>query len=192
MNTHRKQRDIHGFLFKTAAILLMLVLVSTSLVTGRYARYTTTAESSDSARVAKFEVVGSGAGEVDVNCTATGSNQYIVTVENKSEVAVSYEIAVAFTEEVADDLDLKLYPGTDTTRDALTSEWSADNTMISFKTNGKLDPNAESVSHALAFAVKDWSFVTAANGTDADTDTDTGVSSKTLPFAIHITATQID
>lgn len=51
-----KKWNIHTVIPRLAAVLLMLVLVTTSMVTGRYARYTTASTGSDSARVAKFVV----------------------------------------------------------------------------------------------------------------------------------------
>lgn len=54
MKNRSRQLDINAILMRTVAVLLMLVLVSTGIVSGRYARYITTATAEDSARVAAF------------------------------------------------------------------------------------------------------------------------------------------
>lgn len=176
MNTHRKQRDIHGFLFKTAAILLMLVLVSTSLVTGRYARYTTTAESSDSARVAKFEVTGVKKNDVSIECKTTDSGECVFSVNNESEVAISYTIGVS-TDNL-DKLTVKL-DGNNGTENG---------NLVSFTASKTLAPGATGTDHTLSFTVDQWDFVTAVD----DGDSDSGKTKLEQSFAIHITATQID
>jgi len=52
----RKKADIHIMVMRLAAVLLSLVMLTTGIVSGRYARYVTGATGSDSARVAKFKV----------------------------------------------------------------------------------------------------------------------------------------
>lgn len=51
-----KKWEFHTITLRLAAVMLMLVLLTTSIVSGRYARYVTTATGSDEARVAKFKV----------------------------------------------------------------------------------------------------------------------------------------
>jgi hypothetical protein len=51
-----KKFDFHIFVMRLAAVLLSLVMLTTGMVSGRYARYVTSATGSDSARVAKFTV----------------------------------------------------------------------------------------------------------------------------------------
>ena len=52
----RGKLELHTIVLRLAAVLLSLVLITTSMVSGRYARYVTSATGSDSARVAKFMV----------------------------------------------------------------------------------------------------------------------------------------
>ena len=89
-------RKIHGILLRTAAVLLILVMLSTSLVVGRYARYTSMATGSDSARVAKFEVVVSDSQTqfVSVLIQPGETAEKVFTVENKSEVAMLLKFQV--------------------------------------------------------------------------------------------------
>ena len=102
-------RKLNSILMRTVAVLLMLVLVTSGMVSGRFARYVTTAEYSDSARVAKFHVVDTSSpmfGEVNIpvtlitpgNITTSG-----ISLKNHSEVAVQFTITV---ENVYDNLPL--------------------------------------------------------------------------------------
>ncbi len=79
-----------------AAVLFCLTLVSTYFVSGLFARYAASDESSDSARVAKFSIEGSGIIsqpiEEEVIPGKTVTKELII--ENNSEVAVEYTIEV--------------------------------------------------------------------------------------------------
>ena len=83
-----------AFFLRVAAILLVLVLSSTSLLSGLYARYTTTSSAGDSARVAKFEVTQAGELLQFFSLTLSPGSQEskTVTVENKSEVTIAYTV----------------------------------------------------------------------------------------------------
>lgn len=86
---------------RIAAVMLVLVLISASMISGMYARFTTTAYGEDSARVAKW----------DVNVTNTSTSKtfnesgsvataeeltYNFTVTNNSEVSMEYSVKVSF------------------------------------------------------------------------------------------------
>lgn len=51
--------QLHTVVLRLAAVLLSLVLLTSGIVSGRYARYVTSATGSDSARVAKFTLTQS-------------------------------------------------------------------------------------------------------------------------------------
>lgn len=89
-----EKQNIHVILLRTAAVLLILVMLTTSMVAGRYARYVTTATGSDSARVAKFSVSESGSFFTTISLKVSpGENATAeVVVKNDSEVAVEYRI----------------------------------------------------------------------------------------------------
>lgn len=94
-------RKLSGILMRMAAVLLALVLFSTALVSGRYARYTSSASGSDSAKVAKFLIEEEGGifgSEVFTCDLAPGETEKAsITVKNKSEVAVNYTLSAATT-----------------------------------------------------------------------------------------------
>lgn len=155
-----------------ALALLFLTMVSIHLTSGLYARYTATATGSDSARVAKFDVTGSGAGNVTVDCTqADNLGEYLITVNSNSEVAVTYTVTVTFTDSL---------PGTDFVV-------TLDNESQLSK-SGNLPPKTGSdpVSneHVLKFEVTNWSGIS--SGVTGAT------AQKTLNFKVTIDVQQVD
>ena len=94
-----KKWNIHTVIPRLAAVLLMLVLVTTSMVTGRYARYTTASTVSDSARVAKFVVSQSLVqGSTDLTTTVPVPDiKPGETVTCTVEVVMDTEVAVRNT-----------------------------------------------------------------------------------------------
>jgi len=93
-------------LIRIAAVLFCLVLISTSMMSGLYARYTVGAPSGDGAGVARFVFLDEG---LDVSPTPLlqelqpgAAETYSFTVTNQStdavsEVALSYEIVIHTT-----------------------------------------------------------------------------------------------
>ncbi len=81
---------------RAAAVLLCLTLCSTSLVSGLFARYAASALNSNSARVAKFSIEGSGRllQSVKAELIPGGSQDVEIVIENNSEVAVEYTVTV--------------------------------------------------------------------------------------------------
>lgn len=80
-----------------AAILLCLTMFSVHLTSGVYARYTTTASGSDSARVAKFEIEETGtvlSSGIEAALVPGEKVERTISVENKSEVIVKYSVSL--------------------------------------------------------------------------------------------------
>lgn len=102
-------RKLNSILMRTVAVLLMLVLVTSGMVSGRFARYVTTAEYSDSARVAKFHIIDTvdtnmlGSVEIPVLIKPGNISTEAIALKNHSEVAVQFTITV---ENVYDNLPL--------------------------------------------------------------------------------------
>lgn len=84
------------WIWYTAAVLLCLTLLSTHLTAGLYARYTTTATGSDSARVAVFNVKEEGSllQGIQAPLYPGDTEKYSIIVENSSEVAIAYQISL--------------------------------------------------------------------------------------------------
>lgn len=87
---HSRQKD--KWIVYTLAMLLCLVLVSFWLMCNMYAKYTSQASGSDSARVAKFNVTATGTAteQIKVEVYPGFKNTYQVDVTNGSEVAIEY------------------------------------------------------------------------------------------------------
>ena len=161
-----------------AAVLLCLTLVSIHLTSGLYARYTASATGSDSARVAKFDVAVSIA-PADGGVTLSNdikSGSYTIIIENKSEVAIEYSLALSFADR-PDGLGAKLGE----------TEGLASDKAISFDDKFTLAPGAEPAEHALTLSMADgqWSDIT---------EDMSGISGTTasMPFTVEVAAVQID
>ena len=91
MNENRKP---HAIVLRAAAVLLILVLFTTSIVSGRYARYTSAATGHDSARVAKFRVTEEGINGqmIKVSIAPGQTAKHEIIVHNDSEVAIAYSV----------------------------------------------------------------------------------------------------
>lgn len=146
----RPPMRLGSLMIRIALILLCLVMISIHLMGGMYAKYTTKGNGSDDARVAKFDVKLTGV-ETDLNIVCDENPEkgtYTIKVENKSEVAVSYEISVSVT---------PLDSNGDGTADFDASAVSA----VLNSDSGTLAVGAEVATHELTFTVDDWSKITA-------------------------------
>jgi len=166
-------QKFNTILMRVIAVLLMLVLLSTAAVTGRFARYISSSSGSDSARVAKFNV------DYTLAPVEGKNGEYTLRVQNNSEVAVKYSVSIVFEETLlADSLEATL--GTKTV------QLSADNKTISFGEIEQLAPDANGTPYTLTITLKNPQLITG-------TDEITGLSAtKTLNFTVAVTATQID
>ena len=84
-------------LMRVAFVLLCMVIVSAYLMGGLLAKYHSTGSGGDQARVAKFEVNVTGTvpvGGIVCKPVDNGDGTYTITIENQSEVAVSYDLSV--------------------------------------------------------------------------------------------------
>ncbi len=93
----RKERSIKvDILMCTLAVLLCATLFSTHLVGNLYARYTTSGSSSDSARVAAFNITQEKTVSKTIEANITPGTTQIteLVITNKSEVAVEYTLTV--------------------------------------------------------------------------------------------------
>ena len=135
MQSNTKNRRPSGnLMMRLAAVLFCMVMFSTYLMGGLYARYVTRGSGSDSALVAKFDVVGSGSGEIALRAETRENGVYTVTVTNNSEVDVSYDVDVVFNKAIADWVNLKIGD-----KAAVETE-ETNKTTFHFANVGALDP----------------------------------------------------
>ena len=108
-------RKPHVILLRLAAVLLILVMLTGSMTTGRYGRYFTSASGSDSARVAKFAVWVEGGGDTDIsldmNDESKHKGSYGFTVKNDSEVKVAYTVTVKLPSALPDGVSMTVNLG---------------------------------------------------------------------------------
>ena len=81
-------------MMRLASVLLVMVLLSTSVISGTFAKYVTTASSTDSARVAKWGVVVSVTGDAfaktyDLDTTGTGIANGLAVESSTDEKVVA-------------------------------------------------------------------------------------------------------
>jgi len=92
----QKNKAPVNWVLRAAGVLLCLVLASTYLVCGMFARYTTSASGSDSARVAKFSISGTAIQSADITADLSPGEEKTCEMEinNDSEVAVEFEVSI--------------------------------------------------------------------------------------------------
>lgn len=128
-----------------AAILLCLVLITTHLTSGLYAKYTSRASAHDSASVALWKVGATGGKPaLTIDCSTSDlDDAYKFKVTNNSEVSVRYNIIVVFTEALDSGITLKL----DETKTPATNDRKA----FVFTNVGQLISGNISKEHTLTF-----------------------------------------
>ena len=177
MKSQASKKSLGPVLLGIAAVLFCLVLISTAMMSGLYARYVSRGIGNDSARVAAFAVGADLSPEdVTVDLSQNVSNgTYTLTTENNSEVAVRYDVIVT-----AD-----LPNGIDLTIDGKAPTSSVGNTYT-FSNLGEFpSSNGTPVqdSHTLEFEVDVTDFTSAATGESY---------TQTISFDIKVRFVQID
>ena len=182
MNKEHRPNRVLG----AAAILLCLCLISAHFTTGLYARYTTRASGSDSARVAKFSVQIVSATE-KVAPNENGEATYEVTVSNLSEVAVSCLVELEFARTIKV-TEATYAVGTNT---ATGTSGSADNIV-----GGHLNmaPGEKNVVLTFVVTFDKASLAKTLNIVNTSTDANDNISTATgsIDFTAKATFTQID
>ncbi len=109
----RKVRNAKlNILMCTVAVLLCATLFSMHFVGGLYARYTTSASGSDSARVAAFSITQGGTifNTIEAAVTPGATKTVDLTITNNSEVAMEYTLTVTNVTGNINPLEFKLTP----------------------------------------------------------------------------------
>lgn len=107
-----ENKKAYVIVLRLAAVLLILVMLSTSMVAGRYARYTSTAIGSDSIGVAKYEVSVSAQSSNNLTLAPNTPANYTFTVSSGSEVSVEYDLIIILPKALPDGVTLSLSNGT--------------------------------------------------------------------------------
>lgn len=119
--------------FRLGVVLLCAMLITFSMMSGLYARYSTTVTGEASAQVAKFDVQVSGDDSgVSVDVSQATDNVYTITIKNDSEVTVQYGLSVS----------------------------NIDGVSVTFDSNSDTLGFGQSVVCNLTFTVTDWDLIT--------------------------------
>lgn len=167
---------IGGLLLRIAFVLLVLLVLSVHMMGGLFAKYSTEGSASDSAQVAKFDVVASGvsASDIDIGCITynadTGS--FIFQVTNQSEVSVEYDVRLSYGHDIG---------YLTASVDGQAEGW-IDTSTQGFSNVGTLAPG-ESRDHMITFKVNWDAFTMGASGSSASADID---------FTVTIMVDQVD
>lgn len=148
-----KNKKPYVIVLRTAAVLLILVTVSTSMVADRFAKYTTTVTGSDSVQIAKFTTsVGfSSAKDLTIDCYNNYETNYTITVSNNdaasiAETTIEYSVVLTLPNALtANEMSVYVDGKSPTTV-------SADGKVLTFEKVAELEPGiASSVSFNLTF-----------------------------------------
>lgn len=160
--------------FFTAILLLCLVLISTAIVSGMLARFTTGDSASDNSRVAKFVVTGTFFSEtinLDAVMKPGDSQPRSFEITNSSEVSVEYTVKLRNTTK---NLPLSLMIGSE--KENKTTEF---NSADGYTYSAPLAPNGAYSNFSFELVWPD----------DKD---DVAYSGQLDNIAVTVTATQID
>lgn len=174
---------------RLAVILLCLVLFSSHLASGMFARYIASSEFDDAAQVAKIDLKVVEIEQLSVDSMGNGTYKFIV--KNDSQVAFDYDVLVYITypdnswsrlfdsERISDALsDVKLNGETGTLSD--------NKLKYTFSGYDSLSPDSESAEFVLTFKAFDISAASpGASGV---------VGNAAFPIGLNVTAkgTQVD
>ena len=173
MHSQRKYSP-HTIIFGIALVLFCLVIISTYMMSGMYARYRAADDATDQARVATFSVDADWGDDFTIDATKTAEGTYTISLTNHSEVAVRCDLVLTLDENVLNALDIAL-DGNAGTRVGNT---------VTFQNIHSFDPDDTSSSHTLEFTVSDLGFFMQ--------DATEQAYSKSFSFDAKVTCTQID
>lgn len=152
---------LSGIVIRLAAILMCLVLFSSHLASGMFARYTTGASGTGSSRVAKVDVRVIEKDPLSLDNLGNGSYKFLV--KNNSETAFQYviKLRIASTSEYLSLFspsgissactDVKLTDASGT----ITGNVTSDDSLYTFAVTEPLKPDSESDVYTLTFKATD-------------------------------------
>ncbi len=109
---HTKQNKPHFsvWIMRIAATIGCLTIISAYLLSGVYAKFSTSASGSDSARVAKFEVTAYDfEGQEDASLSVDNKTAtYSFKVSSNSEVSIKYDVILEFPSNVPEGVEITI------------------------------------------------------------------------------------
>lgn len=178
-NNRKSPVNLGTILIRTAAVLFCLLLVSVYLMSGLFARYVSTGQGGDSARVAGFDVTVTPVSNdvhIEYGVSQNDEGAYQITVENDSEVAITYDIKVV-VDKAADSFDIRVALEGNKLDTTVSNE-------LFFENAGYLPP-AGTKTHDLMFSVLDW-------GDFTKNQTGAAFREEELTFRVYMDVVQAD
>lgn len=109
LHSKRQSPDFNSLLLRFTAVLTILVLLSFHLLSGLLAKYNSLQKKTDSAHVAVFSVGVTGStASLEMTSSDGDGADYILTLINDSDVAVSYSVTLKFDSAPPDGLSITL------------------------------------------------------------------------------------
>ena len=201
-------------ILRVSAILLVLTLLSTCVISGTFAKYTTSADANDDARIAKWGVVVEATAEAftendddtvisfvsgeNVLAPGTDGNLCGLTITGQPEVAVKID-ATAELELTDWAVDSAYYcplvitvgntefKGNDYA-DAEAFEKAVEDAIVAEIAVASVDPNTD-LANAVAVT---WAWAYEGNNDVKDTALGNAAAPATISIAVSVTVTQID
>jgi len=133
------------------SVLVFLCFITTIIVTTlSLSRYKTTITTSSDAKVAKLEITAKGNLntnlQLDYSNSAMQSTNYAFTISSKSEVGMTYNVAVVVPESWPNTVSLQLFQNIENTEKEMTLITKENNKYI-WKNNFEICENEETIEH---------------------------------------------
>lgn len=201
-------------ILRVSAILLVLTLLSTCVISGTFAKYTTSADANDDARIAKWGVVVEATAEAftendddtvisfvsgeNVLAPGTDGNLCGLTITGQPEVAVKIDATaeLELTDWAVDSAyycPLVITVGTTEFKgndyaDAEAFEKAVEDAIVAEIAVASVDPNTD-LADAVAVT---WAWAYEGNDDVKDTALGNAAAPATISIAVSVTVTQID
>ena len=181
------------WVFRLGVALLCAMLITTHMMGNLYARYSTTATGGDGARVAKFDVditlpnpvEDQDKADYKLSAYENGKTEmvYEISITSKSEVAVSYDVILVFSEDFPDWIKTATLIGTYGNYMAIGGK--IENGECTFKNAGTFNP-AENQTNEHKYTLK----IKMPSMADMNTHTYAGVTGAKVTVIVR--ASQVD
>ena len=179
-NKRRTSLSLGERMMFLAGSMFCLVLITTAMMGGLFARYASTGEGGDAARVAAFDVKVEGIDEVEVKYGVNkDTGAYALTVKNASEVAVDCRVKVEIP---TINFGIKVKLGDQELKNVAEGQ-EGYLQILDFGSIGTLTP-AGSGKYDLVFSVTDWAEFTKM--------TKEASREESVDFTVYIDVVQID
>lgn len=141
-----------SLILRIFAVLLLLVMVSFHMLTGLLAKYAAAGEEGGGARVAVFNVNAEkkGDGNLTVRPDDSTDASYILTLTNKSEVAVRYSIVLTLSDPLPENSYVRIGENEPAVSDG--------GKTLTFANIGEMPSGISEKDVTLTFGMNNWNY----------------------------------